>query len=48
MKIGLLFLLLFMLPVHGLVDTKNANYTKTFIDISLPGARSSSFDRAYL
>ena len=38
MKMVLLFLCLFMLPAYGLVDTKNANYTKTFVDISLPGA----------
>ena len=28
----------FMLSATALVDTKNANYTKTFVDINLPGA----------
>ena len=36
--IGASALFLFTFQVFALVDTKNANYTKTFIDISLPGA----------
>ena len=34
--ISLLFLIGFY--AQGLVDTKNANYTKTFVDLSFPGA----------
>lgn len=33
-----LFSLLFVFQAQGLIDTKNANYTKTFVDIALPGA----------
>ncbi|MDE0119495.1 MAG: DUF6531 domain-containing protein [Bdellovibrionales bacterium] len=36
--IGASVIFLFTFQVFALVDTKNANYTKTFIDISLPGA----------
>ncbi len=32
------FSLLFIFQAQGLIDTKNANYTKTFVDIALPGA----------
>ena len=30
--------ILFAFSAQGLIDTKNANYTKTFVDILLPGA----------
>lgn len=33
-----IFFLLFVFQAQGLIDTKNANYTKTFVDIALPGA----------
>ena len=36
-KIGIFFLL-FVFQAQGLIDTKNANYTKTFVDIALLGA----------
>ena len=38
MKKGIWIFLLFVSQAHGLIDTKNANYTKTFVDINLPGA----------
>jgi len=38
MKKGIWIFLLFVSQAYGLIDTKNANYTKTFVDISLPGA----------
>ncbi len=43
-----IFLLLFAFSAKGLVDTKNANYTKTFVDISLPGSGFSlTVERTY-
>ena len=38
-KIGMaLGVLLFVFQAQGLIDTKNSNYTKTFVDVALPGA----------
>ncbi len=34
----MLWVLLFVFQAHGLIDTKNSNYTKTFVDVALPGA----------
>ncbi len=37
-KLSLLFFVFCGFEVKALVDTKNANYTKTFVDISIPGS----------
>lgn len=37
-KLLLLFFVFYGFKVSALVDTKNANYTKTFVDISIPGS----------
>ncbi len=34
----LISIFIFAFQAQGLIDTKNANYTKTFVDIALPGA----------
>ena len=37
-KILTSFFFLLVFQAYGLMDTKNANYTKTFVDVALPGA----------